>query len=172
MAGPELAELFTPEYWRTICPHLHVSDPAAQRDLLAAASDCCCSDAAAGATRQRLIDEGYAALTPEALQWSAPVGALAEGARRLAAAGWPATALAVYDESWALARDAARMMERVTGNSPVMDTLGFFVDPRAGYKGFSPHRDRQPEDWMARGLPEDPRATFRPDGTAKYGALL
>ena len=170
-AGPELAELFTPEYWRAICPHLHVSDPTAQRDLLAAASDCCCSDAAAGATRQRLIDEGYAALTPEALQWSAPVGALAEGARRLAAAGWPATALAVYDESWALARDAARLMERVTGNSPVMDTLGFFVDPRAGYKGFSPHRDRQPEDWMARGLPEDPRATFRPDGTAKYATV-
>ena len=83
----------------------------------------------------------------------------------------PATALAVYDESWALARDAARLMERVTGNSPVMDTLGFFVDPRAGYKGFSPHRDRQPEDWMARGLPEDPRATFRPDGTAKYATV-
>jgi|EP01046_Picozoa_sp_COSAG06_P003173 hypothetical protein len=163
--------IFSTEYWRAICPHLHVSDTTAQAALLAAAPPCCCSDADADATRRRLIDEGYASLKPSALRWSTPVEALAEGARCLAAHGWPATALAVYDESWALGRDAAELMRRATGNAPVMDTLGFFVDPRSGYRGFSPHRDRQPEDWMSRGMAEDPRATFRADGTAKYATV-
>ena len=163
--------MMSADYWRAICPHLHVGDAAAQARLLAASAACCCSDGDAQTARRRLIDEGYASLHPEALQWSTPVMALAEGARCLAAHGWPATALAVYDESWALSRDAAELMRRATGNAPVMDTLGFFVDPRDGYKGFSPHRDRQPEDWMSRGMAEDPKATFRADGTAKYATV-
>lgn len=170
-AALTLGRVFSADYWREICPHLHVADAAKQADLLGAAAACCCSDTAAGGVRQRLIDEGYASLKPDVVQWSTPVDQLAQGARCLAEHGWPATALAIYDESWALGRDAAELMRRATGNAPVMDTLGFFVDPREGYRGFSPHRDRQPEDWISRGMAEDPRTTFRKDGTAKYATV-
>lgn len=163
--------LFSADYWRKICPHLHVNDATKQAELLAKPPPRCCSDDAAANVRQRLIDEGYASLKPDAVRWSAPVEELAQGARCLAEHGWPATALAVYDESWALGHDAAELMHRATGNKPVMDTLGFYVDPRDGYRGFSPHRDRQPEDWMSRGMAEDPRGTFRADGTAKYATV-
>lgn len=51
------------------------------------------------------------------------------------------------------------------------DIVAWHVDAQAGQKGFSPHRDRQPQDWMPRGLPKDVRSTFRSevDGrVAKY----
>merc|ERR1712224_192438 len=48
-----------------------------------------------------------------------------------------------------------------------MDIVGFLVDPKTT-KGFSPHRDRQPEDWMPRGVPESVPGTFKSDGIAKY----
>ena len=164
-----LVEVFSAEYWRDICPHLHVGDEAAQMSLLASASDgACCSTSKTQAVRSRLIAEGYAHLLPNDVRWSTPVDGLAEGARCLARHGWPATALSVYDEAWSLGRDAAELMKQATGNTPVMDTLGFYVEPGDASKGFSPHRDRQPEDWIARGLAEDPRSTFRADGTAKY----
>jgi hypothetical protein len=171
-------ELRSPGYWRRICPHLHVCDAELQACILGVRSsgggggdgggdDGCCSSADARAVRRRLISEGYAHLSPAALSWSTDVAALAEGVRCLARHGWPATALAVYDEAWVLGRDAAAIMLQATGNTPVMDSLGFYVDPSSGYRGFSPHRDRQPEDWVARGHTEDPRSTFREDGTAK-----
>lgn len=50
--------------------------------------------------------------------------------------------------------------------------MAWHVDPAAGQTGFSPHRDRQPEDWVPRGLPKSVRKTFHTqnDGTllAKY----
>ena len=48
----------------------------------------------------------------------------------------------------------------------------FVVD--AGGKGFSPHRDRQPEDWMPRGVDAEVEATFHEDGAPRwvYAQLL
>jgi ectoine hydroxylase-related dioxygenase (phytanoyl-CoA dioxygenase family) len=40
-----------------------------------------------------------------------------------------------------------------------MDALAWHVDARNGESGFSPHRDRQPDD---------SKGTFRPDGSAMY----
>eukprot|EP01052_Picozoa_sp_SAG31_P025860 SAG31_NODE_2297_length_5987_cov_10.665251_1_plen_214_part_00 len=161
----ELRQLRTPEYWRAICPHLHVCDADFER----AAHDAGCFDAEPPCsaerirwTRQRLIVDGYATISSGELRWSSldqtkprdskpetsigradQVGtmtALAEGIRLLLAAGWPPTAIVMYDEAWLLGRDASKLMRDVTGNQPVMDTLGFVVDPARGDKGFSPVR--------------------------------
>lgn len=41
-----------------------------------------------------------------------------------------------------------------------MDVVGFLV--RCGEaKGFSPHRDRQPEDWVPKGVPPETQSTFK-----------
>jgi hypothetical protein len=50
-------------------------------------------------------------------------------------------------------------MKAATGNACNLDILAWYVDPNAGQAGFSPHRDRQPDDAAA---------TFRRDGSAMY----
>lgn len=62
---------------------------------------------------------------------------------RLRAAGWDPLFLAVYDEAWVMARRLERIIGHTTGgNRLTMDFLAWWVDPREGQAGFSPHRDR------------------------------
>lgn len=49
-----------------------------------------------------------------------------------------------------------------TGNEINMDMLAWYIDPSKGHAGFSPHRDRQPDDSPS---------TFRRDGSAKYATI-
>merc|ERR1712224_676986 len=107
-------------------------------------------------------------LPPSAFQWSFDVGILAEAIQVLERHGWPATFVAVYDETWQLAQDASQVMKHATGNVMSMDIVALCVDLARGAKGFSPHRDRQPEDWKPRGIPEAEEGTFKSDGMAKY----
>merc|ERR1712224_1034072 len=107
-------------------------------------------------------------LPPSAFQWSFDVGILAEAIQVLERHGWPATFVAVYDETWQLAQDASQVMKNATGNDMSMDIVAFCVNLAHGAKGFSPHRDRQPEDWKPRGIPEAVEHTFKTDGMAKY----
>jgi hypothetical protein len=125
-----------------------------------------------------LVAAARRARYPLQVQWSSFCGGsagaierLCYGVRQLLKHGWPPTAITLFDEAWLIGADAAALMLATNGSSPVMDTLGFLVDPATGDKGFSPHRDRQPDDWTSRGLPEDIRQTFRPDGTAKYATV-
>eukprot|EP00039_Didymoeca_costata_P013940 m.218683 g.218683 ORF g.218683 m.218683 type:complete len:414 (+) comp15905_c1_seq4:1706-2947(+) len=84
---------------------------------------------------------------------------LALCANRLKEHGWPPTFLLVYDEVWEMQRRIAKLVTQTTGNTPNMDMLIFHIDPNSGDAGFSPHRDRQPND---------PPSSFRSDGTPKY----
>lgn len=64
---------------------------------------------------------------------------------------------------WAMVQQASAVMQAATGgNLCNMDILTWLVDPNRGDAGFSPHRDRQPDDTPA---------TFRPDGSAKYATM-
>ncbi|CAE7674475.1 unnamed protein product [Symbiodinium sp. CCMP2456] len=162
--------IFSASYWRQLCPELHVEDKSFQAEVLArdgrsvaAVSDC-------REVRARILEEGFAALSPAQLSWTAPVGRLAQGVLQLEQHGWPATFIALYDEAWAMARDAGAVMREATGNSLCMDVVGFLVRP-SQTKGFSPHRDRQPEDWTPKGVPPETSATFKADGMAKYVTL-
>lgn len=53
----------------------------------------------------------------------------------------------------------SRIMELATGNRCNMDLLAWYIDPNSDQAGFSPHRDRQPDDSPA---------SFRQDGTPMY----
>ncbi|CAD7960124.1 unnamed protein product [Amoebophrya sp. A25] len=107
----------------------------------------------------------------KATRYKALIQRLSSAAFILHENGWPAPAtfLAVYDEAWELAQICQRWMDLLTGkqNRFCFDIVGFHVVDGAG---FSPHRDRQPEDWMPKGhLSEDPRTTFsQKDGMARY----
>jgi len=158
------------EYWRRVCGHLHVDDANFQKQE-APGREVASADACAD-VRDRLIEEGYAALPPSSLRWRVPVAALREGILALERHGWPATFIIMFDEAWVMNQDVADIMSKATGNTPCMDTVGFHVDPRRqASTGFSPHRDRQPEDWTPKGVPSAVSATFKDDGMAKYVTL-
>jgi len=165
----EMDIILSADYWRRICPGLHLGDSDFQLKVQQRQKDVA-SDLACTEVRRRLLDEGFAALHSEELRWSVDVKSLSEGILALERHGWPPTFIAIFDEAWAMAADAQKVMERATGNTMCMDIVAFLVDPRRS-KGFSPHRDRQPEDWMPRGVPAPVSATFREDGMAKYVTL-
>jgi hypothetical protein len=157
------------KYWESLCPELHVNNLNLRKKIKKRKVSPC-SEVDNLSVRTRLIQEGYALLNPSQLNLSVEVGKIAAGILQLQAYGWPATAITMFDEVWALGDDASRLMQQATGNSSTLDILAFFVDPLKN-SGFSAHRDRQPEDWIVRGWDKDVRSTFRKDGTARYTTM-
>ena len=120
--------------------------------------------------RAGILEEGFSSLQPSQVHWSVQVSQLAEGIFELERQGWPPTFIAMYDEAWVMAKDAQEIMRLATGNSLCMDVVAFLVRPTQT-KGFSPHRDRQPEDWVPKGAAAETSSTFKADGMAKYVTL-
>jgi len=130
--------------------------------------------------RSRLLDEGFTHVSAAKLRWAAPPSALASAVEALLAAGWPPPFLLAFDELWAMQRQAAPLLAAASGgNVPCGDALVWHVAPSDGDAGFSPHRDRQPQDVPVRLLRLVlvarvlrlccvPQGSFRADGTAKY----
>mmetsp|Transcript_21832 Transcript_21832/g.32688 ORF Transcript_21832/g.32688 Transcript_21832/m.32688 type:complete len:516 (-) Transcript_21832:170-1717(-) len=74
--------------------------------------------------------------------------ALKTGIEALTEANIPATFILLFDETWELAHGARTFLSEATHaqNQLNFDILAWFIDPRRGESGFSPHRDRQPDD--------------------------
>ncbi|KAJ1628848.1 hypothetical protein T492DRAFT_1014993 [Pavlovales sp. CCMP2436] len=168
------ANLTNLAYWRTLCPRLHVSDRAFMRDNGAPPAPHP-DGATAELVRNGLAIDGFAVAAAGVLEWTLDVELLADGARALLAAGWPATALLIYDETWVMHAQLARLLGAATSNTPCFDIVCFAVAPQPqaggasdGTRGFAPHRDRQPDNWQARGVPSSINKTFHPDGTPKF----
>lgn len=140
-------------------PPLHVGDAA----TMAAARPAAVQPARAKDLRAQVDEAGVAQVSAAELGLPpALVASLARGVEGLLRAGWPASFVVVFDEAWALIERASALVAAATGagNACNMDVLAWFVDPNLGHAGFSPHRDRQPDDAAA---------TFRPsDGSAMY----
>ena len=111
-----------------------------------------------------MLDDGYFYLALGGSSMTL-VRKLAQGIRQLKAAGWPASFILMYDEAWTLADQVNEIMFLVTGNKNNLDMLAWYIDPDQGQSGFSPHRDRQPEDTkasfhVATGVDFDKQFTF------------
>jgi hypothetical protein len=97
--------------------------------------------------RSRLLDEGFTHVSAAKLRWATPPSALASAVAALLAAGWPPPFLLAFDELWAMQRQAAPLLAAASGgNVPCGDALVWHVAPSDDDAGFSPHRDRQPQD--------------------------
>lgn len=144
------------EFWRSVCPGLHVNDEAFKATCLPLRLP----EDVVERCRAQLLSDGFFTLPPDALEWAVSLKAMRIGVRRLIARGWPASMLLIYDEAWAIAHQLSLLMATVSGGcSNSLDTLAWSVTPSLGQSGFAPHRDRQPAD-----VP----GSFRPDGTPKY----
>ena len=74
---------------------------------------------------------------------------VAEGIRRLVVDELlPATFILLFDETWMLTSLASRFLTKSTHpkNMCNFDILAWYIDASRGDAGFSPHRDRQPDD--------------------------
>ena len=97
--------------------------------------------------KARLLDEGFTHVSAAKLRWGTQPAACAAAVEALKAAGWPPPFLLAFDELWALQRQAAPLLAAASGgNVPCGDALVWHVAPADGDAGFSPHRDRQPQD--------------------------
>ena len=160
--------MFSPEYWREVCPQLTVggvgggcSHPAPPPLEV--------SDEELQQLHSLLDVEGYFTLPPSCMTW--PEGfmvRLAVGVVQLMQCGWSPAFICMFDEAWFVCNAVDSMMQRVTrGNRNNMDFLAWYIDPgepvadggKGPAAGFAPHRDRQPRD-----IP----ASFREGGEAKY----
>eukprot|EP00941_MAST-03F_sp_MAST-3F-sp1_P002928 g2928.t1 len=156
-------------YWRDLNPSLHVCDALFQKQVVPFSKvDKLSHEERYGTVpgcptgwnglRHRMEKDGY--FSVEDLPWTANITDVKKGIENLLLHGWPATFILVYDEAWALAKEVSELMSYVSGgNCNNMDMLAWHVDPNKGDSGFSPHRDRQPEDLAS---------SFRKDGSPKY----
>ena len=154
------ARALDPEYWRALCPELHVDDDAFI-DSVRAMSDVGSGNGFARDVRARIIERGFTKIPSHKLPWrTTNHRVLARAAMRLMQHGWNPTWLLAYDEAWAVASELSAFVFETTGNRLNHDALLWHVGAHdAVPTAFSPHRDRQPED---------ARRTFREDGTAMY----
>lgn len=109
--------------------------------------------------QKRLVEDGYA-LVDKKLDGPLTLK-LKEGIAVLHKQGCPATFVLLYDETWEMARLALETLSDATHPSNVFnfDILAWYIDPRENVAGFSPHRDRQPDDT---------KSSFHDNGQAKY----
>ena len=151
MTRPDDPAACNVDYWRSLCPWLHVDDKNYQKSCLD--SNCDGLDGTSDAHRERLVKEGYTTMpTVDA----SLAGSLARAAVKLREHGWPASFVIMYDEAFELARHVDKRMLALTGrNANNGDMLAWYIDPNNDESGFSPHRDRQPDDPAASFFKDD-----------------
>lgn len=110
--------------------------------------------------QKRLVEDGYV-LVDKILEEQHLTAKLKDAITALHKRGYPATFVLLYDETWELARLALETLSDATHASNVFnyDILAWFINPCENKAGFSPHRDRQPDNV---------KSSFHADGQAKY----
>jgi len=138
------------DHWKSLCPSLTVGKEGLQKG----------TDAISNASlkeferrRKRLVEDGYV-LADNILCGSDAhqlnlIQKLREGITVLHKDhSIPATFILLFDQTWELAQLAKRSLGECTHTKNVFnfDVLAWYIDPSENVAGFSPHRDRQPED--------------------------
>lgn len=161
---PSIDEVFDAAYWCRICPHLQISSKgigcngsASHGEVNAVTQEMEMEETKA---KNAMITNGFFrhTVSPETKN---TVSQLAQGVALLDQHGWPATFIMAFDACWKLAHEMSEKMKHATGNKNNGDILAWYIDPSKGHSGFSPHRDR---------VPENPQATFRHDGSPLYAS--
>lgn len=151
--------VFDENYWKQLCPKLHVNDTSYQQEALKTLLLPLDSKTQKN-YHSRLTTEGYFQVGGEERNEKfLCMEKLAKHVPKLMQYGWPPSFLIMFDELWALVYQMSEIMQKTTGNQMNMDILIWYIDPNEDQSGFSPHRDRQPEN---------PKITFREDGTPLY----
>jgi hypothetical protein len=142
-----------PEFWCQICPHLHIStapvdviDDAVstqQKSATASAESASTSSSEVSRYRQeQLRTVGFVEIDDKLNE--SLIECLRQGIENLSQAGLPATYILLYDETWELGLASCSILRHATHPKHQFgyDVLAWCIEQ----SGFSPHRDRQPEN--------------------------
>ena len=127
--------------WTKLCPHLSIEVRTTNNNdaviMMEYPKD--------ARYRNRLREQGFATVDqklPKAL-----IEKLRRGMEQLHQRNLPATFILLFDEAWQLARLSRQLLSNSTleSNEFQFDILAWYIDAADG-RGFSPHRDRQPDE--------------------------
>ena len=154
----------SPDFWQGLCPELTIGR---QDVAVASPSSTILQSKQAEECRLRLIKDGYATIDEPVIDASLTAKLLG-GIQALQQPGsfnedkmpvkLPASFVLLFDETWELARISKSILKQSThaANEFNYDILAWFIETG----GFSPHRDRQPENVMASFHHKDMQAKF------------
>ena len=131
-----------PVTWKEICPGLSLTSAVHKNDVQNGKIEVTPNTQIKVKRRQeKLTHDGYA-LVDDSLD----VKLIREGIEALHHRKLPATFILMFDETWKLALESKRILEKSSHKKNIFnyDLLAWYIPP--GSAGFSPHRDRQPDD--------------------------
>lgn len=148
-----------PNFWQKVCPGLSIGGSAkttSNNDSFLPRSD------EADKRREQLVEDGYTLI--DSKLDSSLIQKLLEGVKALQGgkenigAKLPASCILLFDETWELARTSREILKRSTheDNDFNFDILSWYIETG----GFSPHRDRQPENASTSFHPDGGQAKF------------
>eukprot|EP01023_Acetabularia_acetabulum_P066441 TRINITY_DN8976_c1_g1_i8.p1 TRINITY_DN8976_c1_g1~~TRINITY_DN8976_c1_g1_i8.p1 ORF type:complete len:427 (+),score=100.00 TRINITY_DN8976_c1_g1_i8:122-1402(+) len=154
-----LESVLSAEYWNKVCPELTIEKCSTANGLNGASFQVKSVESA----KSRVIQDGYTKVDRPELNWTPEddiaINKVRNAVQAIVNLGWPPSFIMLYDQIWQLVTQAEKFTSEATGNLCNYDMLAWHVDPSKGDTGFSPHRDRQPDD---------AKSTFRSNGTPKY----
>jgi len=135
-------------FWKSKCDRLNISDTLSSME--------CGGNKTDESTRKKQLNRRGFCLVDEELP-SGLIGKLRKGVEDLAKQNLPASCIILFDECWQLAQCSESILK---GAGTVAshfhhDILAWYIDGA----GFSPHRDRQPDDV---------KSSFSNEGDAKF----
>eukprot|EP00536_Pseudo-nitzschia_multiseries_P003994 jgi/Psemu1/295402/fgenesh1_pm.64_\ len=148
-----------PDAWKAICPGLSIGSTGKSKGGIVDDKDSCLEDKNVqrkyALRKKKLINRGYA-LVDDLFD----VRLVRKGIEALHTQNLPATFILLFDEAWNLACQSKRVLEKTTHQKNVFnyDLLAWYIPP--GSPGFSPHRDRQPDDAPSTFHSDDQQAKF------------
>ena len=143
------------KFWQKLCPNLTITDG------LSVGASSFGTKEEYQRRKERLVDDGYV-LVDDTIEGEEATQSLADAITELHKRhSLPATFVLLFDETWRLAAKASSLLSNSTNPNNLFnfDMLAWYIDPREGAAGFSPHRDRQPDDV---------KGSFHDDKMAKY----
>ncbi|GLI65349.1 hypothetical protein VaNZ11_008898 [Volvox africanus] len=137
-----IRNLSAQDYWAAICPELSAGGKSGLHTKKRRKKKITINED----FKHQMHNEGVFQVHPSEMRWSVNIHRLALSMVTLMQQGWPPTFLIMFNEVWTLIEQARVLMAATTGNACNMDVLCWYVDPNHATAGFSPHRDRQPDD--------------------------
>ncbi len=144
-----------PNTWTVICDGLSITNADSKGSSVNKQAGDAKPVAKHKRRRERLIKHGYALVDD-----TYDVGQVRGGIEALHKQKIPATFVLLFDETWELACQSKKVLEQATHEKNVFnyDLLAWYIPP--GSPGFSPHRDRQPDDAPSTFHSDDQQAKF------------
>ncbi|MEQ8250005.1 MAG: phytanoyl-CoA dioxygenase family protein [Oceanibaculum nanhaiense] len=140
--GQDFSALLNQEYWKALCPGLHVADRASVGNLQTIGLD----EESAAAIRNLLVREGY--IHAPQVEWGIDFTKLSDAVSNLVGKRIPPPFAYIYDEFWIVFYKLHGVFQTLLGPSykVLPDFWVWHVDPKTAESGWQPHRDK---GWLA-----------------------